>query len=43
MESALLTRKGELRLLSGERGGEAQVIPFPQQIESDGSPGVGRP
>jgi putative ABC transport system ATP-binding protein len=48
MESAMfadrvfsLTRKGTLKLLSGRAGDEADVIPFPQHVESPGSRGVG--
>lgn len=48
MESALLanhvfslTRKGELKLLSGHSGGSAEVIPFPKHPAGDGSSGVG--
>lgn len=49
MDSALLadrvfslTRKGELKLLSGQPSGDAEVIPFPKHAAGDGSPGTGR-
>jgi len=36
-----LTRKGTLKALSGQRGGDAEVIPFPRYAHSKGSQVLG--
>jgi hypothetical protein len=32
-----LTRKGALKLMSGQPEGDADVIPFPKNIQADGA------